>query len=91
MSLLESILGKAASFGFSFYKRGKEWEKFDQIVKKYDLEMCDDENELMTNFNGMDTEDRIYFLKMMPDFFEYVEHARKYPGTPYYRNPSVYD
>jgi hypothetical protein len=90
MSLATTIFGKLASFGFGFYKRGKQWEKFNSIVNKYDLEMCDDEDELMAKFNRMESEDRVYFLKMMPDFFEYVEHARNYPGTPYYRQPSVY-
>ena len=89
MSIETTIFGKLVGGLFSLRKRKKEWDKFDEIVAKYGLEGCGSTDELESKFNRMESKDRVHFLKMCPDFLEYVEHAKKYPGTPY--NTMMYD
>ncbi|MBP0036559.1 MAG: hypothetical protein J7545_08770 [Roseofilum sp. SBFL] len=88
--LSKAIIGKTIGFAFGVFQRNRDWDKFARIQEKYGMVDCDDADECLAKFHTMSDEDQTFFLKMMPYFFKYLDHCRKYPGVPFQVEPWHY-
>ncbi len=77
-----SFLMKVSEYCFSkFIKEMELKHEIHVIIMKYGLIGCESSDEFESRFNRLTDKEREKFLKYHPDIYEYLEHARKYPGT----------
>lgn len=74
-----------AGIALKFYGNYKLQKECDEIIDDYELEYCESVKEFRKRLKKVPAKKKTIIYKCYPDLEEYLEHAKKNPGTPFYR------